>query len=530
MRKITILFILISFCSFGQKKYFKEAIEKGRSTNEFYFCNLGDGKVVTESDINDYANKNNIIIKNMTFQQVNRFGDSFTGVSTFKFLPITEIPNYVFSRYIDNSSTIITLENIKKYNKGFGNIYNPKTNSFTYQEVYWSNEVLNNNLQGKGIGLYINENEMLFFKGTFDKGILIGEGNFKQYVYNSNFDFESGSLIENGILIGNFKNDFAIFKSNNKYGFIDSKFNFITQVKYNSIEKEFENGRALVTLNNEKIIIDEKGNFIDYTQEQKDTFELTRRLKEQEERKLAYYKPQIEAYNRIANELSYKYMKQISPNTGKNNSYKFLNNDFEQNVREVTINWIAKQYALADNYHNLQVTGRIYLEEGRFEQISENGNTTAIRNSNNQLNFWKDMGNLAFDGVKTLLASLPETDYSSTSYSSSTNSDSEIESSSNENNTKKDVGKHIEFREDRTADCSQGKVIIFKVYENGKIYEGNSTIKVGDYNGSWHDGCANGGMIFNEQTSKSKITLKQFLIQQYESGTSNADSYTLTTK
>ena len=412
MRKITILFILISFCSFGQKKYFKEAIEKGRSTNEFYFCNLGDGKVVTERDINDYANKNNIIIKNMTFQQVNRFGDSFTGVNTFRFLPFTEIPNYVFSRYIDNTSTIITLENIKKYNRGFGNIYNPKTNSFTYQEVYWSNEVLSSNLQGKGIGFYINENqnEMLFFKGTFDKGILIGEGNFKQYVYNNNFDFENGSLIENGILIGNFKNDFAIFKSNNKYGFIDSKFNFITQVKYNSIEKEFENGRAFVTLNNEKIIIDEKGNFVDYTQEQKETFELIRRLKEQEERKLAYYKPQIEAYNRVANELSYKYMKQISPNTGKNNSYKFLYNDYEHNVREVTISWIAKQYALADNYHNLQVTGKIYLEEGRFEQISENGNTTAIRNSNNQLNFWKDMGNLAFDGVKTLLASLPETD------------------------------------------------------------------------------------------------------------------------
>lgn len=123
---------------------------------------------------------------------------------------------------------------------------------------------------------------------------------------------------------------------------------------------------------------------------------------------------------------------------------------------------------------------------------------------------------------------------STSDYSNSSNNNSTKESSKSDKKIEiLENKKHIEFREDRTANCSQGKITYYKVYQNGKLYEGNSSIGVGDYNNYYYDGCANNTsniVGLQNSTEKSKTTLKQFLIRQYESGTSNADSYTLTTK
>lgn len=91
--------------------------------------------------------------------------------------------------------------------------------------------------------------------------------------------------------------------------------------------------------------------------------------------------------------------------------------------------------------------------------------------------------------------------------------------------------KHIEFVEERTTNCNKGTVTYYKVYLNGKKYD---TKSVGDYDNHFWDGCAGQTVssIVGLQTKeeKSKTTLKQFLIRRYESETSSADSYTLTTK
>jgi hypothetical protein len=116
--------------------------------------------------------------------------------------------------------------------------------------------------------------------------------------------------------------------------------------------------------------------------------------------------------------------------------------------------------------------------------------------------------------------------YSSESYSNNSNQKSTNSDSENQT-TKSDNGKHIEFREDETRNCGNNvKITDYKVYKNGEKY---STISVSSFNGYWSTSCPNGGFL-PDKVEQSRMALKQYLIRQYESGTSNADSYTLTTK
>ncbi|GEM56597.1 hypothetical protein B0A58_14670 [Flavobacterium branchiophilum NBRC 15030 = ATCC 35035] len=435
------ILLILYFCtivSFAQKKYFKDAIEKGRNASSFYYCNLSDSKVVKESDVRDYAYQNNYIIKNITTQIVNRFGDSFTGVNTFEFLPVLEIPNYVFSKYVSNDISNLLLSDIKKNNKGKAYIFNPASSNFQYREVYWSGTILDNEIQGEGFGLFTSDDEknMISFRGNFDKGSLKGNAKFNQYTYNSS-NFENGTSIKNTISLENFNENIAVLKIDNKYGFINSDFNIITPIKYESIDKEYENGKAFVTLNNEKIIIDSKGNFLEYTQEQKNIFEAIRIKKEKEERKLAYYKPQIEAYNSIAQSIAKQYMNAYVPKTGNNPRFEFANpNDFDKSVRKVYIIWNGRHYSDAySKSHIAAVEGNIYISEGRFEELVVSQNAKYMLSATQNWNATKDLAIAAWKA-------LPEVDYSYSS--SSTYSSESYSNNSNQKNNNNETLKNSE--------------------------------------------------------------------------------------
>lgn len=279
---LILLFILLFAQNlFAQKKEVNNALKKGRASNMFYTCEIKDGKVVLQDDLNKYAIKNNLIIRDVKLQEVNRFGDKCTAVKSFYFLPISEIPSYVFSRDLNNNLTNLSYDNLVNSKRGKAYVFNPIGNYFPMYDVYWTGNLNGSNITGNGVGLVIlsGNTSMILFKGNFVNGILEGGGQFNQVVFNELLKVNTIKKVTI-VKLSSFSDGLASFEQNNLYGFVDDKLNIVISPKYKSVSKGFLNGKAIVYRDNEEIIIDKKGNFIDYSIGQKNIFEEKRKLEE----------------------------------------------------------------------------------------------------------------------------------------------------------------------------------------------------------------------------------------------------------
>lgn len=372
MKKIMFFyFTVLPLIVFSQKKYFKEAIENNRQESNFYKVSIDNGKVLKQSDVEEYAKENNYIIKNFQYQDVNRFGDSFRGVKSFEFLPVSEIDAYVYEKYVPvyyHSS--LSLNEFELKPKGHGYILNPKTGNFEYLEVFWTGNFDSNLISGSGTGLIKNNNEQFLFYGTFKNGKLLDKIKSFNYTYSKN-NFENGLSKENDVQITNFSDNVGFYKKLGSYGIINDSFEYITNPIYSLIISNFKNEKAVVVYNGKETIIDTKGKFIDYTENQKNLDAEQKRKEVEEARRREYFKPQIDAYNNLAYEFSKMYMTNISPNTGRNNNYKFNSDNYYDEIREVTLYWTAGvcQYCVREPF---EVYGKINVKTGEFNQVSNN--------------------------------------------------------------------------------------------------------------------------------------------------------------
>lgn len=263
------------------------------------------------------------------------------------------------------------------------------------------------------------------------------------------------------------------------------------------------------------------------------------RIENAKQEKIRQFQPQIDAFEKLAQNYAYSYMKQMSPATGKNASYSYEANNFENNERQVTLKWEAKftssainEYigslaGLSNPYETYELYGVMNIKDGSFTLKNQNAKVTALKNFNEVLKTSKEFAIYAIKGI----VNLANTVNNSTAYTDNYSQDNYKSTTSTDISTTKKIEKNIEFIEDRTAECSNGThITYYKVYENGEIYYNNSTISIVAFDGYWLNSCPNSGIIGPDKVEQSRMTLKQFLIQQYESGTSNADSYTLATK
>ena len=104
----------------------------------------------------------------------------------------------------------------------------------------------------------------------------------------------------------------------------------------------------------------------------------------------------------MAENYAYSYMKQLSPNTGRNASFYFNSNDFDSKEREVTLQWEAKfissgitEYignlaGLSNPYEVYELYGTINVNEGSFTLKSQNSRVSTLKQFNDILNVSKE--------------------------------------------------------------------------------------------------------------------------------------------
>ncbi len=288
MRNIVYFLIFLSISTSGQKKYFESAIKNGRSAYSFYNVIIPSDKAVDQNDIIKYASEKNYLVRDITTQVVNRFGDKYTGVKTFTFLPVSEIPQFIFDvKFSSESSSYKDLVTKNKSNVYFWtgtNMFKP------YSGFYWSGSSSDGYPQGSGMGFYYNEGNKtaIFFKGNFNKGILQGYGSFATYQYADVNNFDKGFLVVNSLhLSPTYNDDMAVLTVDGKKGFVSSDMKNGFYPKYTSVLQEFSNGKAVVLNDkNEEIVINKSGNFVAYTDKQNQIFE-RKRLEDEERQRIA---------------------------------------------------------------------------------------------------------------------------------------------------------------------------------------------------------------------------------------------------
>lgn len=298
--------MVLSVTLFGQKKYFEKALKNGRTSGNFYFVVLDSDKAVKDEDVIEFANKNNYLLRNITHQMVNRFGDKFNGVKSFSFLPISEIPQVIFETKFN---TNIPYKEIAAKGKSKVYFWMGGNSLFNlYSGFYWSGNVTSEGFaDGDGLGFYFSDLDKIsaFFTGRFNKGVLQGNGTFATYSYSDISNFDKASVVTNSIhLNSNFYDDMAVLTVGGKKGFVGKDMKTGFYPKYKSVVQEFSNGKAIVLNDdNKEIVINKTGNFIAYSDRQIQIDE-QRRKEEEERRRIAIEneKNRIhEAYNLAIN-------------------------------------------------------------------------------------------------------------------------------------------------------------------------------------------------------------------------------------
>lgn len=240
----------------SSNKLINEALQRGRQPNCFYEIRNEKGKTITVEKMQNEVLKEGFIVGPYTTKQVSRFGDVSSSIVTMDFLPEDEFISYVY--YNMNPDWSITLEQLNK--KGSAYCYVQKTNFRKYYNIYWNGELDNGMLNGSGVGFISDNKDFIFFKGTFDKGVPIGETSFKWYASNGRMKpFDNSQVHTEKCNVGKFYDNLATIKIDGNYGFITRDANLAIAPSYNSIVSNFSNGQATVNNGKEEIIIDRTG-------------------------------------------------------------------------------------------------------------------------------------------------------------------------------------------------------------------------------------------------------------------------------
>ena len=269
MKKILSAMVLLMLCigSTAQDKLFEEGIARGRAAKQFYYAKNGKGKGMTLNKFTEYASKNNYLIGHYTTKEIDRFGDKETAIDEVFFLPKKEYTQFVYAFVSDITSV--------QYNdlKQTGSCWIYESGSFTKKDnVKWSGTVENGLVTGKGTAFYAEADNTVFhlITGEFQHGLPLGKPSIYSYhmddIKPSNVTFRPVTSVTVGELSENlakFHNDIG------KWGFVTSDGRVVISPKYDSVIKDFKNGRAEVVLNNVENIISNDGTYIDLTANQK---------------------------------------------------------------------------------------------------------------------------------------------------------------------------------------------------------------------------------------------------------------------
>lgn len=283
MKRVYLLFLSIFLCmtSFAQEKQFNEALNKGRRPRSFYCYKNEKGKGFSLDKLEKYAKSKNYLIGSYTTKEIKRFGDWDTAVEEFYFLPESEYPAYVFE-----FASVGTNYGFKDLKQGeIYWIYDPKTASRFKKTLMWTGSLENGKLMGKGATFDYPDDLKYFItiNGEFQQGLPIGKAVVKRFVRDERHPEKVSFDVKLEITVGKLSDGMASFSdSGGKWGFVNANGEVVVAPTYDSVVKDFSNGRAEVVSNGKEIIIGKSGNYIDLTSRQKQ-LDAQQKAKEQQE-------------------------------------------------------------------------------------------------------------------------------------------------------------------------------------------------------------------------------------------------------
>lgn len=321
---ISIVLLMLSIGGVAQEKLFREGYERGRTAKTFYYGRNTKSKGLTLDKVKDYASKHNYILGHYTTKEIERFGDSQTVLDQFNFIHKSEYDKFVFECAPYNNVNYDALRQM-----GDCLIYeNGKFVKLSY--VKWSGSLVNGMLDGRGTAFqnFPYSKTYYYMSGEFQKGLPLGDISILCFKVDDK-DPENVSFSQIATLtVGKLSDNLAKFcEKSGKWGFVASDGTIAIPRNYDSVVKDFYNGKAEVVHNGKEILISKTGTNMGLTEKQKKLDAAEKLRKEQEKRNREIAQRQEQIANQRARDLAERNRKERIRNCKRGDRIIF--HDFE---------------------------------------------------------------------------------------------------------------------------------------------------------------------------------------------------------
>lgn len=259
---LILLAVLMPLLLCGQQKLFETALKKAWRPSKGQFYTVSEiPYFLSKDNLIAYCKQHDYIVRSIRIDQLSHYKYSdfnpnkeyshenksaqayWYTVWSFEFLPKDEIDYYLFGKFFSSPS----------YNSlaltGMGYFFN-NVSSQLLDKIEWKGEVVDGMIKGDGVGYMRKGDKCYFLSGKFLNGYPKGAVTFTTYDF-SNDNIDNGITEKYSITFGEMSDGMAWVKRSydSKYGFVNSKGEFVVTDKYDKILKPFHNGRAEVVMN-----------------------------------------------------------------------------------------------------------------------------------------------------------------------------------------------------------------------------------------------------------------------------------------
>lgn len=267
--------------SMAQEKIFEEGLKNGRAARNFYVAKNKGGKGYSKEKMYAYARTHDYMVGATKMKDISRFGDVYTAVDEFTFIPRAEYQQFVY----EFTGLKTAFSNMSQ--RGTCWIF-ALSQFIKLENAMWSGSLNNGMINGEGDLFWKDDNENLFHAAhaRFQNGIPLGE--LVVYTYRTKLGQPDKVSFEKGDYgsVGKLSDGMARFNiQGGKWGFVTSNGTIAISPTYENVVKDFSNGRAEVFSDAKEYIIDKKGQYIDLTAKQKQLNAQEEARKKQEELK-----------------------------------------------------------------------------------------------------------------------------------------------------------------------------------------------------------------------------------------------------
>ena len=275
---MAVLFFAAALGSQAQKSFFEDALKNGRQPGKPYVMRNPGKKFLDPDKVAEYVQSKGYIVDDVRLEGYNRFGRSVPTVTELTFLPKEELRPFAYEALgrgdatplsqLTKKGTVYYFFNREQSGDYFAHspVGNDHSKYFNRcDDALWSGELADGLINGSGVGFAdMQDGLFLWFKGTFDHGVPVGEAEFRWIATEregviSNSDQQCSQSVK----VARMSDGAASFQVGDLYGFVSSNGQTIARPEFNGVKSEFANGLACVTvLGSIDVMIDKQGHCV----------------------------------------------------------------------------------------------------------------------------------------------------------------------------------------------------------------------------------------------------------------------------